>query len=395
MADRKLFFTAAVIAALASFAYTQTEEAAVPAENYYIKDTKEGAQFIQRFSWQAENGALRYEFFIDKIDEKTQAWVNIAVVKTDTNSAEASLTAGSYRYKVVVYNMLDIAETESAWQAVEIIKAYQPELKDVYPRALYLEEENDGVFSVTGEELRPETKFYLATGTGEKGRRIPGTVLENDRRNKRVKVQFDMNKIDTAVYRFIAVNPGGLNSEIPKIIVKFKKAVDFDVSAGYSLPVILYDTTINDYFGSNIWPLSAHGKMELMPFKHKWGYLGFSLDASYFFMYKDYDTYSLYSHVLTGNFNLVYQKFLYKRVIMADIHAGSGVTSFTGTKFIFRHVESEPFTSININANCGAALQLYVQKRLYIETGADYIHAFTSDMTFGMIQPEIAIGWQF
>ena len=43
----------------------------------------------------------------------------------------------------------------------------------------------------------------------------------------------------------------------------------------------------------------------------------------------------------------------------------------------------------------GFAAQIYITNRLYTEIGADYIMAFVSDMGFGMLEPQVSVGWQF
>ena len=92
-----------------------------------------------------------------------------------------------------------------------------------------------------------------------------------------------MNDLDVGTYTFIATDASGLQNEIDKnneIIVKFKKSVDFDISGGYTLPVILFDDTIKDYLGSNIWPLSFSARLSFMPFKNRLGYFGIGLTGS-------------------------------------------------------------------------------------------------------------------
>ena len=79
-----------------------------------------------------------------------------------------------------------------------------------------------------------------------------------------------------------------------------------------------------------------------------------------------------------------------------ELHGGLGFTFFNDFKFHFDHdINSDPLNSLNISINAGFAAQIYITNRLYTEIGADYSMAFVSDMGFGMLEPEISIGWQF
>ena len=65
-------------------------------------------------------------------------------------------------------------------------------------------------------------------------------------------------------------------------------------------------------------------------------------------------------------------------------------------KFHFDHnITTNPLNSLNISMDFGFAAQIYITNRLYTEIGADYIMAFVSDMGFGMLEPQVSVGWQF
>lgn len=389
MADkRKYILTSAIFLFCCLFGYSQNDA-------YYIKETEEGFHFVQIFTWQASDLVLKYDFLIEE-QQSDGTYLYRDKVETEISSVEVSLPAGAFRYRITAYNLLGLPEVTTEWKTVTINKAYEPKVTAVSPRNIFLEEEQDGIYTITGEQLQVDSLFYLIPKEGKSEQKILGTIIESDERNRRVRVSFDVEKVDVGNYALNAVNPGGLNSSISPIVVKFKKPFDLDISGGYAPFYVLYDDTIETYFGSSFQPIGFSGRGTFIPVKRRLGYFGFSLAGSYFFMNKDTEALSVSSHALAGHLDFVYQKLLYKRMLLLEIHGGGGIFAFSDMKFQFEHgVESDPLFSLNPMVTGGIAFQLYVQKRLYIELGCDYTHVFISDMSLGYIQPTLSCGWQF
>lgn len=340
-------------------------------------------------------GVLYYDFFLESKNKKDE-YVLQEKIKTENPFVELSLGAGNYRYKIFIYNLLGSLEVESDWILFDVTKAYEPKVRDVSPKIIYLEEAQDGIYTVTGSELRVESEFYLVANEGKSRHSIPGTIIDHDKNNHKVKLQFDVEKIDVSKYSLVVKNPGGLKDKSDKITVKYKKPVDFNVSVGYAPVFILNDDTINKYFEKSFYPLVPNVCLTFIPIKRKFGYLGFALTGSYFMMNNDKGSYSVSSHCVSGSFDLVYQKLLYKRKFLLDVRAGAGVTNLLDMKFAFNNgIVSEPLNSVNISVNAGLGIQYYVLKRLYIEAGCDFTHVFIKDMVMQYIQPVISCGYQF
>lgn len=218
-------------------------------------------------------------------------------------------------------------------------------------------------------------------------------------------------------YNLLATDASGLINQknaSSEFEVRFKKRVDLDVSLGYGLPVIVYDGTFDEFMNSRVWPLTAVSKITFMPFKRKKGYLGAALNGSYTRMNTEFDSYKIDGNLVTAHLDFVYQKVLNKKTVWQDplepekqqikfkhianveLHAGAGFTYFMDYVFHFDHdVESEHFDSTNISVNVGGAFQWYFTKRFYTEGNVDFVAAFTSGMSYGMIIPSISAGWQF
>ena len=91
------------------------------AQTYYITEDEKGNQTImQTFSWEQDDNVFKYEFIMEHFTKNN--WVEIEHKELTENKIDLSLAAGTYRYKILLYNYLGFLETETDWIEVEIIK---------------------------------------------------------------------------------------------------------------------------------------------------------------------------------------------------------------------------------------------------------------------------------
>lgn len=397
-------------------------------EENSLQNTEESAEEKwQYLEWEEEDPefVLNYEVVIEVLEKESGIYTEINRLQTETNNTyiqvKPFLPPGNYRYKVITYNLIGIAVVESDWFEFRIVKAFKPEISNIsaevnHSSTLFLDEINNGIFNIVGKNLFEEpnngneisfTTYELKNKKKKNAEPLIPKIIELDDKNRRLKIQFDMDDLDVGTYIFMATDASGLKNVIDKkneIIVKFKKSVDFDISGGYTLPII-FDETINKYMGSSVWPLSLYARLSFIPFKHRFGYFGMGLTGSYTRMISNKDTYRIGGNLLAAHALFLYQFPIriklktsdqQKHIITLDFHAGAGFTFFNDFKFHFDHnIVSNPLNSLNISIDFGFAAQIYITNRLYTEIGADYIMAFVSDMEFGMLEPQISIGWQF
>lgn len=406
-----LFFSMAIC-----FAQNQGEIEETPVEDKW-----------QQLEWEEENPEFvqYYEVIIQKYDEKFVAYSEISRLKTEDNSSyiriQPLLSPGNYRFKVITYDLIGLPSVESEWKTFSIYKAYKPQINDISSKVngsstLYLEEVNDGIFSVSGRNLFDTsknekdirfTKYFVVNQNDKKQNILVPEILNVEKNNRKIEFQMNMKDLDVGVYDFFAEDASGLKSETnnSNFTVKFKKKVDFDLSAGYVLPVILFDDTINHYMGSNIWPLSGTFRMSFMPFKRSFGYFGVGLAGTYSRLFAEFPQYKIDGNLITAHLNFVYQLPIRFRIKNSDqrrhafsleLHGGVGATFFNDMQFHFPHnIDSEKLNSINLSFDVGGAVQVYITSRLYAEVGVDFVMAFMSDMQFGVLHPSVCIGWQF
>ena len=399
-------------------------------ENEEIEDVEDAPveDKWQQLEWEEENPEFvqYYEVLIQKYDEEFVAYSEINRLKTEDNSSyiriQPLLSPGYYRFKVITYDLIGLPSVESEWKTFSIYKAYKPQVNDISSKVngsstIYLEEVNDGIFSVSGRYLFETsknekniqfTKYFVVNQNDKKQNILVPEILNVEKNNRKIEFQMNMKDLDVGVYDFVAEDASGLKSESnnnSNFTVKFKKKVDFDLSAGYVLPVILFDDTINHYMGSNIWPLSGTFRMSFMPFKRSFGYFGVGLAGTYSRLFAEFPQYKIDGNLITAHLNFVYQLPIRFRIKNSDqrrhtfsleLHGGIGATFFNDIVFHFPHdINSKPLNSINLSCDVGGAVQVYITSRLYAEVGVDFVMAFMSDMQFGVLHPSVCIGWQF
>ena len=401
------------------FSQTENEEKALPSLSETERGNAEENKIKQPFSWTSAGDALKYEIEISRLDEKTGLYADCYFHETTEEETELCqiyieplLPPGHYRSRIRVFNILGMEETElTSTDEFTVRRAFKPEVRGVsYPlymrSVIYLDDmDNDGIIEVSGrnlfacDETRESLTFTDYALKGERKTLLPEKVISHDdERNREIRLQFDMKKLDVGIYHLFAQDASGLHSEengASEFTVKFKKWIDLDIEAGYVFPLVLHDDTFPSYFERTL-PLSAQARISLMPFKRRWGYLGLGVRASYSRLFKEYATYTIDGNLGTAHLLFVYQLPLFRRRVIAEVHGGAGLSYFHNMKFHFAHgIDSPAFNSVSLSFDAGLSAQIYINKRLYTEFGADYVLTANKDMVLGMLLPSVGIGWQF
>ena len=401
---------------------------------------------VQPISWEDAGEVLKYGVIIQKRSSSAGAngkYTYTEIYRHETNEEETDectvfldpiLPAGNYRLIIQVYNVLGMLEEDyTSVEDFTILPAYLPEVKKVsYPLNLgdtiYLDDgDNNGIIRATGKNFHnikksdDDISYMDYTLTSDRRTLHAQDIISLKSDGTEIELQYDVKSMDVGVYKFAAVDASGLHS-IPdkstEITIKFKKLIDLDVSGGYMCPIILFDDTVKTYMETTLWPISIVGKVTFIPFKQLWGYLGVGLSVygTHFFGGKAFPEYTVDGNFFAAELNFVYQKpFYFKNKstgrsshrLTLDVHAGAGFVMFNNLTLHFEHdIKSDPQNAINFSADVGAALQVYITKRLYVETGADFLMAYIPyigsvadhtpvDMFLGTVIPSVSVGWQF
>ena len=370
---------------------------------------------------------MKYEVVIEEKKNDNAEWTEINRLYTEDNTTRVQiqplLAPGLYRYKVITYDLIGIPEIESDWYEFNIYRAYIPQVRSVeasvsHSSTIYLDEINDGLFTVTGRNLfdlqegptdTSFTHYEVYNARRKNAEPVIPKILEFSDNNRRLRIQFNMEELDTGTYYFTATDASGLRSENDKdssFTVKFRKAVDFDIAAGYTCPVIIFGDKMKEYLNTTVLPLSANAKISLMPFKRRFGYLGLGIDATYSRLLTKTEGYDLDGNYICGNALFIYQlpvriksktdSTKLRHIATLELHGGAGISMFQNTVFHFPHnIDSEPLNSLDFCALAGISGQVYFTNRLYVEVGADFVMPFIENLPMGYVKPVAAVGWQF
>lgn len=362
---------------------------------YRLVNTDKGLQFIQRLVWEDAGTVDHYSITIQELDSRTKKYVTVEEQDSVTNFTEVSLAAGTYRYKIIIYNVLGRAEIETEWAEFTIEVAYEPRISDTTPGAFYMEEEPDGNMTISGRNIRNNARIELRR-EGKKGGGYKADKIEISSRGNKANLHFNLDTIVPGKYSIVVTNPGGLSAKSQTVVIRYKKPMDFDLSAGYALNVVLFDDTFSKNFEGGVFPLSFAAKATFIPVKTPYGYFGAGILADYTFMQHTFDSYKLSGNMISGHLNFVYQKPFFQRKFFIEAFAGAGAVYFMNYVFEFENnIKSPETSSMNISIDAGIAAQYYFTKRLFMDVTIPFIYAFTKDMNFGSINPQITVGWQF
>ena len=365
-----------------------------PTRDYWYEERNGMVVFMQVLRWESVQYSAGYLLVMES-KNAAGTWVSFYQTKTEKNYAVVSLPPGEYRYKITVFDILGKAAAQSDWYTITVQEAVQPVLGEISPSIIYLEERNTGTVTIEAIAVMDSTKLELRSLT-KPGLVYPVTDFSVDYKKQTLKFQIPLSTIESGSYVLYAENPGGLYNTSGTMIIKFKKPQDLDVSAGYQMPVVLFDDTVSTYFNTSLIPLGATVKLTYIPFKRTFGFFGISAILTAARLQSDFEFYTLSTNYFAGYLNLVYQIPLVRQVLNLDVHAGAGVVMLYDLRFAFDNgIKSPDYSPWGVSYLAGVDLHWYPLRRMYVDLGFDFSISPMNDMVLGVFAPSLSAGWQF
>jgi hypothetical protein len=354
---------------------------------YRIEDD---GRFVQFLNWEGRENVLYYEVELEK--QAGALWEGALTGQTEASFFEISLEPGIYRYRVRSYDFLERPGPASKWIQFEIFPARQPELLRFSPEGFYLDEDPVRVITIAGRNLAEGIEIFLQGSQGNIIR--PDTVTLGPLRNE-ARLTFSYDQLDMGSYVIHAINPGGLTAEAQTFMIAFRKPVDISVSAGYK-PLILFYGYINELFGTPFFPAGAYSRLSIIPFKQRWGYMGFEIEPSWNYLLAKGNAYEAQAQMPGAAIYGVYRRWFSNRALTLDFRVGGGIYSVLNYHFTFARGSTEPVTALIPAIAAGVSLQWLVRKPFYMEAGADFTHFFAADQPPpGYLRPFAGAGLRF
>ncbi len=170
---------------------------------------------------------------------------------------------------------------------------------------------------------------------------------------------------------------------------------EFFFGAGYVLPLELCDGTLGEYTDEKFYPLSGTLRTSFIFIKTRAVNFGLGVDASYTRISSEKDGFKLEGNFMTGLCVLTLQKPLIRNKMNLEFHAGGGVGMFHGLHYTFPNGnKTEPLKTWDPAFGGGAAVQYLFAKHFYAEVNVDYVHCLFNDMTLGVLNPSVLVGFK-
>jgi hypothetical protein len=358
---------------------------------FYIEKTGERPRFIQHIVWEKSEYAYRYEVTIEKSGET--GFLQTVKEFTSENFIEVSLSAGHYRYRVIVHDFFDIPGEASAWTEFEIRPALQPGISGFSPQTFWLDEDTVWVISLDGQNFIQESEIYLRPHSSDIVI-IPAEYIPNPA-GTGARLVFDRRALMPGLYDVYIKNPGGLEEIRGTFRIAFRRAFDLNLSIGYGPLVPLYGD-LNTFFDKSIFPLGAAARISFLPFKEIWGSLGLELAPFCAYLSTSDADYELSAQYLGLHLNLLFQKWLESRTLALNFRLGAGFALLDDLHFEFSAGNTEPLRTLMRSLGAGLSIAWYINTSFFIEGGADYMHFFSVDpVSPGYLRPILGCGFRF
>jgi hypothetical protein len=347
-------------------------------QNYYIDRSEGEPRFIQRLMWRETAYILRYEVIVEK-QEDDGSYRETERVSTEHNFAEFSLTAGRYRYRVDLYDLIDEFAFSTEWREFDIIRALQPELTRFSPQAFYLDEDDVWEITLHGKNLLPDSQIYLIQ---DESKIIPISRVSEGEASRLI---FSWKSLVMGKYYIYVKNPGGLDTRSGPFVIANKKRFDVNLSLGYAPIVPLYgylfrDSDVEAPFTGFFYPLGAAVKFNFFPFKRIWGNLGIEFFGSFTSLKRERQYYSAEALLLNTHLSILYQKYFQEKTYAVNVGLGLGATTLYDFHFTYPSGgQTEPISAIIPSIIQEFSFTVFVRKPFFINTGIDFIQTFSTD----------------
>jgi hypothetical protein len=352
---------------------------------------EEDGRFVQILRWKEQENILDYEVEIER--RQAGGWETVLTERTGTAFCEVSLAAGTYRYRVRAYDLLERPGEAAEWVQFEVLLAEQPELLRFSPEVFYLDEKNLGAVTLWGRNLAPGLEVYLRP-EGKPEDRIPADTVTVEDSGQEARVVFSPGLLRAGDYTILVVNQGGLKSSRGTFKILPGKSLDIQVSAEYT-PLLLHGR-LNDLFETVFFPLGFYGRLNLIPLKRDWRAPGIEFEASRYQLWIRKYSYEVHGQLAGGSIYSIYQRQFLNRRLAVTVYAGNGIYPLPAYHFFYPWGTMEPMAVLIPVISAGVSFQWITIDSVFMIGGVDFIHLFTSDASLpGYLRPFLGIGRHF
>jgi hypothetical protein len=358
--------------------------------SFRIVETPQGPQIVQRLSWLRDENDFRYEVIIEKQDE-SGTYIQILRQERTENFIEQSLTMGRYRYRVLVYNLLDRLEYATNWANFSIARARPPVLDRVRPDHSLTDTDEFWSIEILGDNLLPESELSLRP-LAEEGTPVLPVEYMAFPDGKSGQAVFQSVDLAAGRYELYIRNPGGFEART-ECTVRRRLSLDLSVSASY-VPVLPVYGYFSDLFNGGIYPRGVSFRIDFLPLKRDWGDLGLAAFVLWNYLSETNANLSAGAHLVNTHLSLLYRYTLSPRLAL-DVHLGGGQVSVLDLSYNLQGAAHDPVSTWILSLGGGVSLKWLFHPHGFAGLGLDYMNLFSVDGPQGLLLPFIGVGWNY
>ncbi len=350
----------------------------------------ERTMITQILSWDDISYASRYEVEIEKRNSDI-AWVPYGSYVSEVNSIELELPAGIFRYRLIVYNVLNRAEPASEWFEFTVFQAQQPTIIDILPNEILLNSDTDGVVQIVASNVVDTAEFFLESTSGQL---LQGSILEMD--GDIFILDFDEKQLIEGVYTLIVSNPSGLEDKTMPLVVKKDKLIDLSISGGYTASAVIPGGTIFPNLSTTFLPLGFHANVSVLPLRMSFDGLSFGVSFRSLTLQQAEENYAIRGLFFPLSLYASYAYPIIEDRIFFTTQVGAGVNFLYNLyQYEGNIAKGEPLNAIAILSTAGIGVQFFTTDNIFFNLNFDYNCSFFLEDTFlQMMLPSASIGFK-
>jgi hypothetical protein len=355
-------------------------------QGYLIDKSGGELVFKQRLVWDKEEFASRYEVVIEIFSEQYNEYYREI---TDKNFIEISLSPGRYQYCVTPFDLLGQRGDASNWERLDVMTAFQPEITKITPDFFYMDQFQDRVIIITGNNIFKDSVIYLRNKDKEL---MPiSKVMVN---NTSVRLTFDDEALVPGVYELYIKNPGGLDTFFSGFLIGYYRRLETFFKMDYN-PVIPISGQMQNMFGTALYYPGATLRLESLSSQRASFKAGLEFAVSYYLLEKNRND-SITNNIYTCDETLVdftvnilmQMRFNHLRNAISFAF-GFGISS---SNTVSDEIEYNLGEERNGHMNLSVSSLFLIYKNLNFEAGADLTYYLSN--TSVLLKPRIGLVWR-
>jgi len=369
---------------------------------FFIDYSGDKPRIFQRFEWDKDEFAMRYEIeiqFFYEYKEGDEEWFPGGFYEyfkdaTAENIIEIDLPPGKYRFCVTPFDFLMKSGESSEWIEFEVYTAHIPIIGRFFPKSFLLDKEQERVLTVRILNISIESEIYLRS----EQRNLYPVRIEYYRDNI-VKLFFIDDFLPPGEYEIYVMNPeGGIETAVKGFNIEYSKAMDVFFKAAYT-PVSPVYGKINDLFNEGMYSTGLAFSLEFISSRRSFLNGGFELSVSTYYLSRAFSFKTGIQNIINSfndagdgmlaadfDFNVTLQKRFFNKRMAFSLRFGFGLSGL----FLFGQEQGNSYAA---HYNLSLCYMILLSDILYLEIGADFTH-YDTEKFFGIVKPRLALAWK-